>query len=314
MEELKYIAGTNGDDVIRGRLGADYINRFEGNDLIYGAGGSDIIWGGDGNDSIGTFAIYPAMTTSCVVHGEDGNDNISADNIGDTVYADAGNDHIYGKLDQTIHWGDGDDIFYVDEISFRHTTPTSAFDGGRGYDVLTAGYGPELLVTPDFSNSPLTGFEELRTDGNLILTAAQLAGFDRIGSIDMGVRIDDVELSTSGTVDLSGKLAADLVLVGSAGADTVRLADTDLASLEFWGGWSADEASADNVRGGGGSDSLHGLGGNDFLDGGAGVDRLYGYEGLDTLSGGAGNDYLYGRCVIASLPLLCRVHDDDPIS
>jgi len=50
------------------------------------------------------------------------------------------------------------------------------------------------------------------------------------------------------------------------------------------------DSKDDFLAGGGGNDTLNGLGGNDTLLGGAGNDTLNGGNGIDTMIGGAGND------------------------
>nr|WP_313512849.1 VCBS domain-containing protein [Pseudomonas sp.] len=67
---------------------------------------------------------------------------------------------------------------------------------------------------------------------------------------------------------------------GSSGSDTLKGSET--------------LAAADLLRGGDGSDTLYGYGGDDRLEGGNGNDTLYGGDGNDILIGGKGNDVLWG--------------------
>ena len=72
--------------------------------------------------------------------------------------------------------------------------------------------------------------------------------------------------------------------------------DNDLINLKYL-------SSVENIKAGGGNDSVtgnslnnifHGQGGKDTLKGDAGADKLYGESGEDTLYGDSGNDYLSG--------------------
>ncbi len=54
------------------------------------------------------------------------------------------------------------------------------------------------------------------------------------------------------------------------------------------------DAGADKLYGESGEDKLYGDSGNDYLSGGSSADKLYGGSGKDTLRGGSSNDYLSG--------------------
>lgn len=90
----------------------------------------------------------------------------------------------------------------------------------------------------------------------------------------------------------------------SGGADTLRVAAADYASLGASAGTGEDTVISgaqggdlvwgddgdDRLRGGGGRDELQGSRGDDTLRGGSGADRLVGGHGKDRCVGGPGSD------------------------
>ena len=116
------------------------------------------------------------------------------------------------------------------------------------------------------------------------------------------------------TIDLSGFTQnSDLNLgpgrFSSVGGQVQNLAMAELAlnSLNQLVGWIENgiggtgqdtltgNAVANRLEGGGGNDSLYGLGGNDTLIGGTGNDYLAGGDDFDRLEGGQGDDILLGE-------------------
>lgn len=132
---------------------------------------------------------------------------------------------------------------------------------------------------------------------------------------------DDVLLGGDGNDMLVGGTGADR-MVGGAGDDTVSYSDAnygnllvDLADARLNVGAAAVGDmynSIENVRMGGGDDSVYGTdqdnyiyghggddeiwgrAGNDALDGYVGADTIFGGDGWDSVDGGAGNDSIDG--------------------
>ncbi len=116
------IAGTAGDDVLRGTEARDVICAGEGDDEVSGRGGNDVVFAGDGDDT---------------VRGGDGNDTVWAGGGDDRVLGDRGADELLG--------GEGDDL--LNGGRYRDRLHGGAGDddvrGGRGNDMLSGGTGDD---------------------------------------------------------------------------------------------------------------------------------------------------------------------------
>ncbi|MFO1038852.1 MAG: calcium-binding protein [Geminicoccaceae bacterium] len=234
---------------------ADILTGGSGDDVILSFGGDDSLRGGPGDDFLESDDLS-GDAPAAVLFGEDGQDTLA-------VY-----------------------------------TPVGLIDGGSGYDTLDlfVHFDVDERTPIDVSSTIIQSVERLQTENiSVALTSTQLGAFSEvIGTpmpLDLDVRMASVTLTTSGSVDLSGKVDADrLEWTGSAGADRVQLADTDSVDLLFSG-----RAGNDFVRSGGGDYTLSGGRGDDTLGGGDGTDRLHGGTGRDALYGYAGRDFLYGE-------------------
>jgi Ca2+-binding RTX toxin-like protein len=134
------IAGTNGDDTLRGTNDRDTISGAAGDDYIAGLGARDSLYGDQGADE---------------VHGNRGNDQVFAGQGADEVYAGRGDNDFVNtideELDSVINCGPGqNDEAYVDNIEFER-----AVNGGCEFVAATSfgaqqaeGVAPETL-TPE---------------------------------------------------------------------------------------------------------------------------------------------------------------------
>ncbi len=114
------LVGFAGDDVLIGYAGNDIILGGDGHDFIAGWDGRDIIWGGSGNDT----AFGGAGND--VIDGEDGDDHLFGDAGNDMVTGGAGNDTVVGGAGDdwfVARSGDGDDVYFGDEINDATGTP-----------------------------------------------------------------------------------------------------------------------------------------------------------------------------------------------
>ncbi len=272
------IDGGTGNDFIDGGEDSDTIDGGDGDDTIIGGEGSDIIDGGAGHDTIyggldpslldvlnipndGSGPTGPDLVTNNgmdVIHGGDGNDTIFGADDDDILFGDAGNDTIDGGIDDdTIDGGDGDDILI----------------GGQGNDVVHGGTGEDTL-TGGLGNDTLEGGAD-----NDIIDGGEGA------DIIHGGTGDDTVTGGDGDDDITGD-AGDDIIHGDAGADTLS------------GGLGNDtlEGGADNdtIDGGEGADIIHGGTGDDTVTGGDGDDNITGDAGDDILLGDAGDDLIDG--------------------
>ncbi|MCU0524755.1 MAG: hypothetical protein MUF72_08005 [Elainella sp. Prado103] len=92
---------------------------------------------------------------------------------------------------------------------------------------------------------------------------------------------------------------APVIVAGSRGRDTIRVASPDNTTVYVISGDAGDDtieggAGPDILSGNGGDDRIAGGASEDLISGGVGNDRLRGDAGLDVLEGGVGNDVLDG--------------------
>ncbi|ONG44612.1 hypothetical protein BKE38_27935 [Pseudoroseomonas deserti] len=260
--------GGAGNDGLTGRAGRDTLSGLDGNDMLNGNAGDDLLRGGEGNDTL------LGGLGNDVLQGDDGNDTLQGGEGSDTLRGGAGNDTLIGGLGaDLLSGGAGNDI--VRYLSAAELAGDTIADFAAGDLLDVAALGARFLGDGAFA-----------ADGTAQLRIWQL-GVTWLAVDSDGDGRADATLSLGTIVPLeetftgSGlyRRVADLVLAGTAGADTLQ-----------------GKAGNDILGGAGGDDILLGAGGNDILDGGAGSDTLNGGPGSDTMTGGLGNDsFLWTR-------------------
>ena len=187
------LTGTAQNDMIFAQNGADVVLAGAGNDMVFGGGGDDMLFGDAGNDHL---------------EGGAGNDMV----VGGT-----GNDVFVATR------GDGDDIYYGDEMAGgtgndtldmsriladitvdlggRGVSPGSAQSADTGFDVLFSienfigGFGNDVITAGSGVNHLDGG---AGADTYRFLTAEDANG-DVIGSFQPGDRIDLSAIDANGT-------------------------------------------------------------------------------------------------------------------
>ena len=143
-----------------------------------------------------------------------------------------------------------------------------------------------LLTKADWSATPSLSMIGLGINDGLVLNGSEFPATTRIAS------------SVAGAGDVNGDGFDDMLLGGpflppfGAGIASVVFGKDFRNDAATPGGTQTGTAGADVLVGGGGNDTLNGLGANDRLIGGLGDDTLDGGTGVDVLIGGAGNDTL----------------------
>lgn len=231
-----------------------------GNDTLYGNAGDNTLTGGAGNDTIdgglgvdtvvfsGARSGYTVTWNGRVgtVTGPDGTDTLT-------------NVEFLRFADQTIAAAPTGGLIVSGDITNNVMTGSDFADtlsGGGGDDSLSGGAGDDNL-NGGFGNDTILG-----GSGNDLITGG--LGNDTLAGGD-GYDIADYSGATGGvTVSLLAGTAS-----GAAGSDTLS------GFEELRGGADSDTLSGDNqgnvILGGGGMDTLNGLGGNDVLTAGAAV-------------------------------------------
>ena len=242
------IDGTNGDDVIVGRLGTTEINGHDGDDTLIGMADDDTLNGGSGNDDL------TGGDGGDVLNGNGGNDTLDGGADDDTLNGGSGNDDLTG--------GDGDDALNGD-------SGNDTLDGGEGDDVLWGGSGNDEL-TGGGGNDELHG-----GSGDDTLNAG--AGDD---IVDSGSGNDTINGGAGAGDDVYvGGPGKDAVTYGSTSLGVnVNLTTGIATGTEI----NTDTlASIENATGGAGNDTLIGDINNNDLDGGIGADIMIGLGGND---------------------------------
>ncbi len=107
---LATIAGTSGDDNLRGTDERDIIAAFGGDDLVAGRDGRDLICGGDGNDRIS------GGPGNDLLKGGGGHDDLRGDAGADRLSGGGGHDQLHGgRGADRLNGGRGTDQLYGDE-------------------------------------------------------------------------------------------------------------------------------------------------------------------------------------------------------
>ncbi len=246
------LAGSTGQDDLRGGARADELLGAAGRDRLFGGAGDDRLLGGDGDDG-GTVNVggWPQQLG---LFGEDGDDELDGG---------AGNDELSG--------GRGSDRFHF----------------GRGYGQDRIASGLASWLTPDdrdidvLALGPGIGLSDLRMErqgtdllidiigtSDRVTLAGQFSG-DRLAD---GGGIDALEWADGSRTAL--RELADAFDRGDERSQTLR----------------GFEDHDDHLVGLAGYDRLMGLGGDDWLEGGDDQDTLWGDDGNDRLWGGAGDD------------------------
>ena len=254
------IDGVGNDlaNTIRGNSGANKLTGNGGNDTLKGYGGDDILEGGDGND------ILDGGSGADDLRGGDGNDRYIIDNVNDTITE--------GESKGTdIAWSTASTFTLSDNVENLLLRGSSDIDG-VGNDLANR-------ITGNSGANTLTG-----NGGHDIL--------------DGGSGADDLRGGDGN--DLLGGGSGDDILNGGGDTDTAFFSnvanqvDLRITVSQDTGDGNDTLTSIENVKAGGGDDTVYGNSEANILSGQGGVDTLYGYGGNDTLNGGSGADDLRG--------------------
>jgi Ca2+-binding RTX toxin-like protein len=295
----------DGADVIHGDMSAglgETLYGHGGNDQIYGYDGQDLIYGGDGGDTIegGDETGPTAGSYGDAIDGQAGNDTINGGQGRDILVGGEGSDTIDGGL--------GNDLIYDGTQGFT-SVEGSTFISPALYDVrinfaadvLAVDQDVDTLSGGDGSDTVVGGLGDIMDGGagsdtadisfvhddialHLDLSAAMDVGF-AIASHSggsyanfefytiRGTTFGDTLIGTTANNVFYGGLGSDL-LEGRDGADQLIGSTHAFNSITAGrGGYSFDDAAADDLLGGEGADTLS-VGILDRADGGNGTDTL----------------------------------------
>lgn len=249
--------------------------------------------------NLGTMGTDVETISSGPFHGLGGDDNLTADAGGVSLFGGAGDDMLTSSFfgTTTLNGGLGNDIYEVFNAS-------TVIQEGLNQGLETVRAAVSYVLADDDE------IEELRTNFTGGTSAINLTGNSRQQDITgnngnniLNGGVDNVEdvlfgLLGNDTYVLGGSLMDTVVDTG--GTDTILStitrdlnvhADIENLSLKGTGNINATgNALANKINGNIGKNDLIGNIGNDTLNGGDGNDRLKGGAGFDVMNGGKGVD------------------------
>ena len=296
-DSAETILGFAGDDTLAGAGGDDTLDGGDGNDLLIGGKGGDTLKGGDGQDTID----YSGSAQGVTINLRDGaamGGDARGDTLGDDIENVRGSDH-----DDVIT---GTDVIAAAAPMFDNTLwgrgGMDRLYGGEGRDHLSGGDGDDMLDGGD-EDDTLNGGA-----GADVLTGG--AGTDTAsyaGSMEVVVRLHSMQaMGGDAEGDIFDDTATNTYTVLDEDEEEQEVMETVPDIVNLVGSGNDDILAGDSrnndIRGGGGHDTIYGGPGgsyndsdnDDMLHGGAGNDKIYGGKGDDTLDGGPGNDLLVG--------------------
>lgn len=290
------ITGGAYNDTLFGGLGDDTLDGVAGNDSMVGGLGGDTYVIGGARSSVVEFAdqgldtvkssfsyILSANLENLVLVG-DANINAIGNAFDNVISGNLGNNILDGKAGvDNMSGGDGNDIYYVDNLS-----DTVSEDLYSGIDAVKSSVS--FILSDYIENLELTG--KLSIDGT-------------------GNGMDNLIVGNSASNTIGGGLGAD-TLFGAAGNDTYFVdddrniiienrnqgIDSVFSSVSYVLGANVENIAVEgfsglSATGNALNNRMQGGMGNDTLDGGAGNDVIDGGTGANLLIGGLGNDIYY---------------------
>jgi Ca2+-binding RTX toxin-like protein len=289
-DEADQVHGGDGDDIItdHGTVagGADFIRGDEGNDVINGGAGNDVLFGGGGNDFIMTGNDFTE------VFAGRGDDFILGGNGPDGLMGNEGDDWIEGGEGFDGLSGENSQLFFNSTIVGHDVLNGNGndtdYDGESGDDIMIQSAGIQR-------SNGMFGFDWASHKGDAVGADSDLGIpiFNSQEPFTLRDRFDSVE-GLSGWVHDDALMGASALkgAAGGAGAgpgNPVDESDLKVENLGLINGFQALLAltdaqvaamapntsvidvtlGAEVIIGGGGSDTITGNLGNDYLDGDA---------------------------------------------
>ena len=320
------LQGTSGEDMLMGLAGNDSVDGGLGDDQLMGGAGNDLLTGGMGNDvmdgGVGSDLAYFTGTGAATVnlsltvaqttgYGTDtimnvehvtsgsGNDQLTGNELSNSLASGAGNDKLSGGLGiDILDGGTGNDWL----------------DGGVEGDNMAGGAGDDIYILDSSADVIVehtnAGTDEVRSSAdtyslpanveNLTLTGSSAINGSGNGLNNMltGNSGNNTLVGDAGNDTLNGGIGAD-TLMGGSGNDTYVTDGGDTITEAESAGTDTVRSSATITLGANlenltltGSSAINGSGNglSNTITGNTAANTLIGGAGTDTLIGGAGKD------------------------
>ncbi len=291
LNSIEAVVGTANSDVIRGSAAANHLVGNGGFDQFWGLAGNDTITGFQGNGilfygddqaaggGLGIVVTFTGLNTGTVIDG-------------------------FGNTDTFFNLSDIRGTALADNFSGGSTTGSTSFTGFAGADTFTGGTGIDG-VRYDF---------EQAVNGSAVAVSVNLAAgtaTDTYGSTDTLTNIDFVSATTfadtiigdgrdntfdprAGNDTVDGGAGYDIINYGSSNFSNAQLINFTTGVMTDGLGGTDAVTNVEEVRLGGGNDTIIGSARWDNVQGNSGSDSFVGGGGSDWMRGGAGNDTIDG--------------------
>jgi Ca2+-binding RTX toxin-like protein len=287
---VRWLRGTNGDDVIVGTSANWSIDALRGDDVICQADALQVeeIDAGRGDDRIAGTARFTRFV------GGPGDDVISSEKDA-SLDGGPGDDVLRGGVGHS--GGPGDDVM----VHLRGQPWDTYFHGGPGNDVVDSTYGVGTAMFGGAPRGVRVRLPQSRARGWGRDTLIHVEDVEGTSHDDVLIGNDEVHRDAGGRQSnrLSGGAGDDRIdgrggrdwIEAGFGVDVLRGGDGNdyVDSLEAE---SAVGALGDELSGGAGDDRISGGSGPDVLVGGDGDDDIAGHQGHNSVEGGSGDDHL----------------------
>ncbi|HEX8302688.1 Ig-like domain-containing protein [Sphingomonas sp.] len=207
----------NGNDIVTTGSGTASVNTGSGFDTVTTGAGAATVLTGDSNDTV------TLGTGTATVDTGTQDDTVNHNGGAATIETGQGNDVIrLGSGLATVLAGTDQDTILYDQNGFN---AAQTIDGGLGTDTL------QVNGIRDLTGATLTNLETLSAQGQVTMTAAQLAQFTTItGSTAGRVTIADA------TLDWTGKTLINATLYSTNATGTLFKVSSATAALQIYGG------------------------------------------------------------------------------
>ena len=272
--------GENDNDNLNGSTGGDFLFGGDGDDELVGGAGADLLDGGTNTDtasySNSNAAVSVNLETGVTSGGHAVGDTfVSIENLFGSIYddiliGDTNANIISGSIgDDNLQGRGGDDILYggVGSDSLHGGTSNDYIYGEADNDYLNGSNGDDFLYGGDGDDNLIGGAGADLLDGGTNTDTASYSNSNAAVSVNLGTGV------TSGGHAVGDIFVSIENLLGSKFDDILT-----------------GDASANEINGFVGDDTLEGGDGDDTLLGGLGNDILLGDNGADFLNGGTGID------------------------
>ena len=220
------VGGAGSDTIHINNAGVATVDGGEGNDYIYVSGANNTIYGGLGADEI-VMNEYIGVGQSNIIYGgsdslgtDDGANNISSENKGNTTIYGGNGDSLTGKGDTIYAGKEEDSTYYGNNVIYGGSRNDAIYASNSASASITGGAGNDTIYGSHNGNNTIYGGE-----GNDSITAYGSSNY-----IEGGVGNDTI---TSYSDDAARE---NITIIGGTGNDSITVNSKNAETLIFRNG------------------------------------------------------------------------------